>query len=202
MMTCSDDPMTLPYSTGAAPGSEAPLDPHELGVRSLQVMIDGTLRDFERLVHPRAVNWEAEDEPQECAQPGPAGFLATALWLRAAFSELRFDVREVVVDGDLVVVHNTMSGRHTGPMVMYRDGRVAQVMPPTGRRFTSTQSHWLRVRDGKVIEHWANRDDIGTAQQLAWVPPTPLFLLRSALATRRARWSASRKRVGAEFERR
>jgi predicted ester cyclase len=93
----------------------------------------------------------------------------------------------VVAEGDLVVVHNTMSGRHTGPMVTYDQGRIEQVMPPTGRRFATKQSHWLRIQDGKVIEHWANRDDIGTAKQLGWVPPSPLFLLRSALATRRLR---------------
>ena len=38
-----------------------------------------------------------------------------------------------------------------------------------------------------MIEHWANRDDLGTAKQLAWVPPTPLYLARMAIAKRRAR---------------
>ena len=38
-----------------------------------------------------------------------------------------------------------------------------------------------------VIEHWANRDDLGNATQLGWIPPTPIFLLRMLLATRRAR---------------
>ena len=41
-----------------------------------------------------------------------------------------------------------------------------------------------------VIEHWANRDDLGMAQQAGWVPPTPLFLLRMALAKRKARRQA------------
>jgi hypothetical protein len=38
-----------------------------------------------------------------------------------------------------------------------------------------------------VIEHWANRDDQGTAMQLGWVPPSPWYLVKMALATRRAR---------------
>jgi hypothetical protein len=80
-----------------------------------------------------------------------------------------------------------MSGRHTGEMVMYRDGRIQTVMPPTGRRFATLQTHWSRFADGLVVEHWANRDDIGTATQLGWIPPTPAFLLRSSVATRRAR---------------
>jgi hypothetical protein len=64
---------------------------------------------------------------------------------------------------------------------------VRQAFPPTSRRFSTTQSHWFRLRDGKVIEHWANRDDLGTALQLGWMPPSPRYLLRTALATRRAR---------------
>ena len=70
-------------------------------------------------------------------------------------------------------------------------------MPPTGREFATTQTHWFRFRDGLVVEHWANRDDLATAEQLGWVPPTPAFLLRQAIATRRARRRAARAvRVG------
>ena len=154
----------------------------------MQIMVDGDPADFEAVVHPDAVNREGKDEPPECRGRGPAAFYATALWLRASFADLAFHVHDVVVDGDLVVVHNTMSGRQTGPFVIYgEEGRVEQAMPPTGRPFATTQTHWLRLADGHVIEHWANRDDQGTAMQLGWVPPSPWFLLKMAMATRRAR---------------
>jgi predicted ester cyclase len=156
-------------------------------IASMQAMASGTHDDLARVVHPDAVNREAKDEPPAASTPGPDGFWATALWLRAAFADLAFEVHEVVASGDLIAIHNTMSGRHTGDMVMYADGKVVSVMPPTGRRFASTQTHWFRMRDGLVVEHWANRDDIGTAQQLGWIPPTPLFLLRGYLAKRRHR---------------
>jgi len=98
------------------------------------------------------------------------------------------DIHEVVAEGDLAVVHCTMSGRHVRDFVAFReDGEVADAFPPTGRRFATTQTHWLRIADGLVIEHWANRDDMGTAAQLGWVPPSPLCLLRMARAKRRAR---------------
>jgi hypothetical protein len=74
------------------------------------------------------------------------------------------------------------------PFIAYsQDGSVDEVFPPTGERFATTQTHWLRIADGKAIEHWANRDDLGTAKQLGWVPPTPRYLVRMALAKRRAR---------------
>ena len=159
-----------------------------LAIRSMQIMADGDRSDFDDVVHPEAVNRESKDEPPETRGRGPAAFYATALWLRGAFADLAFEIHDVVAERDLVVVHNTMSGRQTGPFVIYgADGQVTQVMPATGKRFATTQTHWLRLRDGQVVEHWANRDDQGMAMQAGWVPPTPWFLLKAAIATRRAR---------------
>jgi predicted ester cyclase len=164
------------------------LDAKELGVRATSIMADGTLEDFEALVHPEARNREDVDESPASRGRGPAAFYATALWLRDAFAELHWDIHDVVAEDDLVVVHATMSGRHVRTFVGYdADARPARAFPPTGKRFATTQTHWFRIADGKVIEHWANRDDLGTAMQLGWSPPSPLYLLRMVLATRRAR---------------
>ncbi len=108
--------------------------------------------------------------------------------MREAYAELKWEIHDAVAEGDLVVLHATMSGRHVKPFVTYdAEGKPAQAFPATGRTFAVTQSHWFRVQDGMVIEHWANRDDLGNATQLGWIPPTPIFLLRMLLATRRAR---------------
>jgi predicted ester cyclase len=167
------------------------LEPNDeaIALRSMEIMGDGSLEDFEAIVHPRCVNHEAKDEPPGSrVEHGPDALYATALWLRRAFADLHWEIHEVVAERDLVVVHCTMSGRHVGDFVGYdEDGHVAEVFPPTGKRFASTQTHWLRVADGKVIEHWANRDDLATAKQLGWVPPTPRYLARMALAKRRAK---------------
>jgi hypothetical protein len=45
------------------------------------------------------------------------------------------------------------------------------------------------MRDGKVAEHGANRDDLGMSRQLGWNPPTPAYLIRMLAARRRARRS-------------
>lgn len=163
-------------------------DVREVAVRSVRLMARGTLAEFAEVVHPDAVNREAASEPPDCRGRGPAAFHATAEWMRGIFDDLAWEVHEAVVDGDLVAVHTTMSGRQTGVFVGYDlDGRPAQAFPATGRSFATTQTHWLRVRDGKVVEHWANRDDLGTSLQLGWTPPSPAYLVRMLLATRKAR---------------
>ena len=159
-----------------------------VAIASMHAMRSGSLSDFEELYTADVLNREAEAEPPDTRGVGPAAMYATAQWLRRAFSELAWEVHEVVEDGDLVVVHTTMSGRQTGPFVAYGpDARVKVVFPPRGRRFAVTQTHWFRMREGKVAEHWANRDDLGVGQQLGWNPPAPLYLIRMLLATRRAR---------------
>jgi predicted ester cyclase len=151
-------------------------------------MADGDLPEFEALIHPEATNREAANEPMAARGRGPAAGYATALWLRGAFSDLRWDIHDVAADGDLVAVHSTMSGRHTGPFAQYDGaGAVIEVMPPTGRAFSAAQTHWFRHSDGKIIEHWANRDDLAMARQAGRVPPSPRYLVRMALAKRRAR---------------
>jgi predicted ester cyclase len=159
-----------------------------VALRSIELMRDGDLEDFEALIAPDAVNHEEKDEPPASRGHGPRPFHATALWLRESFEDLDWTIHHVVVQGDLAVVHCTMSGRHVGTFVGFdADARVAEAFPPTGKRFAVTQTHWLRVRGGMLTEHWANRDDLGMAMQLGWAPPGPGYLIRMALAKRRAR---------------
>ena len=159
-----------------------------LCIDSMHMMTKGDRADFDRFYAPEAVNREAADEPPATRVGGPAGFFATAVWLRTAFTDLQFEVHESVASGDLVVLHVTMSGRHTGDFVTFRRGTdiIDAVMPATGKSFAITQTHWFRTKDGFITEHWANRDDLNMAKQAGWVPPTPAFLARMAIAKRRA----------------
>jgi predicted ester cyclase len=162
-----------------------------IALRSIEIMATGTREDFAEVLHPEFFNHEQRDEPPATRGPGPDQTYGVAEWLRTAYADLRWDVHDVVAEEDLVVVRCTMSGRHVGDFVAYDlDGRVAEAFAPTGRRFASAQAHWLRIRDGRPVEHWANRDDLGMGEQLGWAPPTPPYLVRCALAKRRARRAA------------
>lgn len=158
-----------------------------VALRSITIMADGSRPEFDEVISPGAVNHEAASEPPACRSGGPEGFHATAMWLRTAFADLHHHVEHVVTEDALVVVDTTMSGRQVGPFTIHDGaGAVDTVWAPTGRTFAVRQSHWLRVEDGLVIEHWAVRDDLGLGRQLGWVPPSPLYLLRCARAKRRA----------------
>jgi len=165
-------------------------------IRSMRLMATGDLADLTAVYTADTVNRESRNEPPDTRGSGPAALYATARWLRGAFSELAWEIHDAVQDGDLVVVHATMSGRQTGPFVSYDpDGGIAAVFPPLGRRFAVTQTHWFRMRDGKVAEHWANRDDLGMGQQLGWTPPSPWYIARMLLARRRMRRAAAAART-------
>jgi len=89
---------------------------------------------------------------------GPAHLRQTAEWLLGQFPDLQTTVRAIAVDHDTVAVRVLSEGTNLGPL----NG----VMPPTGRRFSSEQSHWFRIEGGRLAEHWATRDDLGTMLQL------------------------------------
>jgi predicted ester cyclase len=154
-------------------------------------MAAGDRAAFDPLYHPRAVDRENRIQPPSSRVQGPACFYSTAVWLRAAFAGLHYEIHHAVADGDLVAVNSTMNGRHVAAWAVYTDdGAVDTVFPPTNKTFAMTQSHWFRVEDGKIIEHWANRDDLGMAWQVGRIPPTPAYLARMAWAKRRARQQA------------
>ena len=162
-------------------------DPIALAVRALHAMATGDPAEFELLYHPDAVDQENIVQPPSSRVPGPAGVHATALWLRAAFADLHYDVHQAIAHDALVALHSTMHGRHTAPIAFYAaDGSLDSVFPPTGKPFAMTQSHWFTIADSRINEHWANRDDLGMARQLGWIPPTPTYLFKMTRAKRRA----------------
>jgi predicted ester cyclase len=107
----------------------------------------------------------SETEPGE--GHGPAMMRSAMDWLLAQFPDLSMSVEAILSDGDIVATRVRSEGTNTGPL----NG----ALPPTGKRFSSEQSHWFRLADGKIVEHWATRDDLTVMVQLGMVrvPPRP-----------------------------
>lgn len=64
-------------------------------------------------------------------------------------------------DGDRVMVWYTQHGRHIGDGFPRLRGCTV-----TGAQVAWSQLHVFRVQDGKVVEHWAVRDDYGMLEQI------------------------------------
>ena len=111
-----------------------------------------------------AASFVAEDMVNHAAIPqaqGRAGFRTIGLKLQKAFPDMKQRVDDMLTDGDKVVVRTTVSGTHTGPLEF-----VNAPLAATGKSFTTTHIHIFRVAGGKIVEHWAERDDLGMMRQL------------------------------------
>jgi lactoylglutathione lyase len=80
---------------------------------------------------------------------------------------LSVDNHRFLVDGDMVTHHMTIRGRHVASTMPLLAG-----IEPTGREVSWTFIDLWRVAQGKIVEHWACRDDLGLLVQIgAWPPP-------------------------------
>lgn len=109
------------------------------------------------VVHPECFNHEL---PPGMPQ-GLEGMQQVMLWLNRAFSDLRYEIHQVIAEGDTAVVYCTMRGRHTGEFMG---------VPPTNQSIAANQIHIVRFQDGKGVEHWAVRDDLTLMRQLGALP--------------------------------
>jgi len=134
-------------------------------------------RHFEEIFNRKNLAvWDesmAEDFVEHAAAPfadsapgrvrGPQAMRANVEWLQAQFPDLHMTIEAVISDGDTVVVRILSEGTNLGAL----NG----VVPPTGKRFIARLSHWFRVVDGKLVEHWATRDDLTAMLQLGVLRP-------------------------------
>jgi steroid delta-isomerase-like uncharacterized protein len=89
--------------------------------------------------------------------PGAAGQKQIADDFRAAFPDLRVTVDVMVGEGDFVVGRWTATGTHTGSWAG---------LEPTGRAITFSAANIFRLENGKVVEIWNHRDDLGLREQI------------------------------------
>ena len=92
---------------------------------------------------------------------GPDGVKGAVTWLRTAFPDLRFEIDDLITDGDDVALRWTASGTHLGPF---------EDLQPTGRRVQWKGSDWFRLHGGRIIEVWAFADGAVLHEQLTAVP--------------------------------
>lgn len=153
---------TATVPRGPATGGDANL-PKWVVRQAFKTFETGDVADVDTFCHADYRNYEAPEVG------GPEGFQMIVAILRRAFSNLSFDEQRMICQGDTVALWTVMRGRHTGEF----DG-----LRPTGQVIEQRQIHWIRVRDGKLVEHHAVRDDLRLLVQLG------IILISGDLAAR------------------
>jgi steroid delta-isomerase-like uncharacterized protein len=91
------------------------------------------------------------------APRGPEGQKLIAGMFHTAFPDVHLSVQFMVAEADMVVARWTMEGTHQGAW-----GGI----PPTGKRMSFAGVNIFRLSEGKVVEIWNHRDDLGLMEQL------------------------------------
>ena len=77
----------------------------------------------------------------------------------AAVPDSRWDVSDVLADGDRVAIRISWSGTYLG--AQFRGWKI-----PAPAKFVVEHMHIYRVAGGKLAEHWVVRDDLAMLRQL------------------------------------
>ena len=88
---------------------------------------------------------------------GPGGQKEIARTFRSAFPDLSFEIDFILADGNFVAGRWTAAGTHLGPWAG---------VEPTGKPMRFSAINVFRFSDGKVVELWNHRDDLGLMEQL------------------------------------
>ena len=93
---------------------------------------------------------------------GPEDVKRIVTMLRTMLPDLNIQIEAMVAENDMVVSRYTTTATDT---------RGYMGKPPTGRTIRTSAMQMFRFANGKIVESWAVRDDLGTLVQLGHLPP-------------------------------
>jgi predicted ester cyclase len=86
-----------------------------------------------------------------------SGLIAFAQSLRKGFPDLKVQILDQIAEDDLVASRKIITGTHLGEIMGH---------PPTGKKITINVMDFVRLKDGKYIEHWGRNDLMQVIQSL------------------------------------
>ena len=103
----------------------------------------------------------AENFKNQTAPPNTpsdsSGLIQMVELLHKGFPDIKIQILDQVAEGDLVASRKIMTGTHLGEIMGH---------PPTGRKVTINVMDFVRIKDGKYIEHWGRNDLMQVIQSL------------------------------------
>ena len=134
-----------------------------------------TLEGFERMFNSgeldyvdQAIAPDAVDHQEPEGTDFRAHLKEVITVLRTAFPDLRFQVHEILADGQIVACRSTMTGTHEGPLNI---GPMS-ALPITRAKVEVPHMHFFRYdRDGLATDMWHTWDTLLLARQLGAPAP-------------------------------
>ena len=124
------------------------------------VWSEGDFSVLDTLISPKAIDHSTVGGKPK-AEKGSASFRAIVSMFRQAMPDIKLTIDDEIYTADRVVHRWTLVGTDTGGMMG---------MPPSGKQLTFSGITTVRMADGKIVERWANVDELGLLQQLGMVP--------------------------------
>jgi steroid delta-isomerase-like uncharacterized protein len=141
----------------------------------------GNLELIDQLVAPQALNHDPALPAQMRDLRGPDSVKRVVTMYRTAFPDLRMTVDDVIASDDKVVLRWHSEGTHRGELAG---------LAPTGIHGSVSGISIDRWQDGKIVELWAEWDNMGLARQLGAAPPEGSVAEKIGIGLQRvmARW--------------
>ena len=119
----------------------------------------GNLAVADEIIAPEYVRHDPGDPfPAQ----GPEDVKRIVTMQRTMLPDLNIQIEAMVAENDMVVSRYTTTATDT---------RGYMGKPPTGRTIRTSAMQMFRFANGKIVESWAVRDDLGTLVQLGHLPP-------------------------------
>ena len=129
--------------------------------RSLEEVYNrGDLAAADELFAPDFVAWDPTFPKGELR--GPEGVKGNVERGHASFADWRFEIEDLLCDGDKVVARVTMRGRSKADFLG---------MPAVGKEVVVSGITINRIANGQIVERWGNWDTVGMLRQFGLLPP-------------------------------
>lgn len=118
---------------------------------------EGKLDVLDEIIDPNYIN-HSPGIPNPI--PGPNGLKPIIAAIRNGFPDLYFQIDDIVNSENKVAIRCTMQGTHLGELFG---------ISPTGKKVKINQMQIEYIKDGKIVEHWRQSDDMGMMKQLGQI---------------------------------
>lgn len=117
--------------------------------------------DLDALDEVLTADMVTHDPYNPYAGEGLEGAKKAVAMYRDAFPDLRFEIEDLIAEGDRVVTRWTGTGTHEGELMG---------MQPTGKKASVTGMTIDRIEGGKIAEAWTNWDTLLLMQNIGAIP--------------------------------